>query len=107
MPIPSTGETGIEGVILIGPTYPGPVRPGIISTAPLSNTAFVVSNETGTVAEFATDNQGGFKVSLAPGHYTVTKKGQQRGIGRSGPFEVDVVAGQMTKVEWECDTGMR
>ena len=101
------GETGIEGVILIGPTHPGPVRPGITSTAPLANAAFVVSNETGTIAEFTTDGQGRFKVSLAPGHYTVTRKEQQRGIGRSGPFDVDVVAGQMAKVEWRCDTGMR
>src|SRR2546430_1109300 len=106
-PMPETNETGIEGVIMISPTHPGPVRPGITSTAPLPNTEFVVSNETGTVSEFTTNDQGRFKVSLAPGHYTVTKKGQQRGIGRYGPFDVDVVAGQMTKVEWHCDTGMR
>ena len=104
---PSVGDTGIEGVIMIGPTRPGPVRPGIASTSPLANVAFVVSNETGAVSEFTTDDQGRFKVSLAPGHYTVTKKGQQRGIGRYGPFDVDVVTGQVTKVEWQCDTGMR
>ena len=59
------------------------------------------------VAEFTTDGEGRFKVSLAPGHYSVTKKDQQKGIGRYGPFDVDVAAGQMTKVEWHCDTGMR
>jgi hypothetical protein len=32
------------------------------------------------------------------------KKG---GIAQYGPFDVDVVAGQMTKVEWQCDTGIR
>jgi hypothetical protein len=37
----------------------------------------------------------------------VTKKDRQKGIGRYGPFDVDVAAGQMTKVEWQCDTGMR
>ena len=59
------------------------------------------------VAEFTTDDQGKFRVSLPPGHYSVTKKNRQKGIGRYGPFDIDVVAGQMTKVEWQCDTGMR
>jgi hypothetical protein len=107
MPVPETGDTGIEGVITVGPTHGGPVRPGMPSSAPLANATFVVANESSAVAEFTTDNQGYFKVSLPPGHYTVTKKERQKGIGRYGPFDVEVVAGQMTKVEWQCDTGMR
>ena len=106
-PMPEAAETGIEGVIAVGPIHGGPVRPGIPSTKPLANATFVVGNETGAVTEFTTDDQGRFRVSLAPGHYTVTKKDQQKGIGRYGPFDVDVTAGQMTKVEWHCDTGMR
>ena len=105
-PMPET-ETGIEGVISVGPTHGGPVRPGIPSSKPLANATFVVGNDTEAVAEFTTDAEGRFKVSLAPGHYSVTKKDQQKGIGRYGPFDVDVAAGQMTKVEWHCDTGMR
>ena len=105
--MPEAAETGIEGVMTVGPIHGGPVRPGIPSTKPLANATFVVGNETGAVAEFTTDDQGRFRVSLAPGHYTVTKKDHQKGIGRYGPFNVDVTAGQMTKVEWHCDTGMR
>ena len=107
MPVPETGDTGIEGVITVGPTHGGPVRPGMPSLAPLANATFVVANESSAVAEFTTDNQGHFKVSLPPGHYTVTKKDRQTGIGRYGPFDADVTTGQMTKVEWQCDTGMR
>jgi hypothetical protein len=107
IPMPEAADTGIEGVITVGPTHGGPVRPGMTSSAPLANATFVVGNENGAVAEFTTDDHGRFKVSLAPGHYTVTKKAWQKGIGRYGPFDVDVVAGQMTKVEWHCDTGMR
>jgi len=106
-PMPEVADTGIEGVITVSPTHPGPVRPGMISSKPLANATFVVGNDGGAVAEFTTDAQGRFKVSLAPGHYTVTKKDGQKGIGRYGPFDVDVTAGQMTKVEWQCDTGMR
>jgi hypothetical protein len=100
-------ETGIEGVITVGPIHGGPVRPGIPSSKPLANATFIVGNDSGPVTEFITDAQGRFGVSLAPGHYSVTKKDQQKGIGRYGPFDVDVAAGQMTKVEWHCDTGMR
>ncbi len=103
---PETG-TGVEGVITLGPTHPGPVRPGMISSKPLANATFVVGNEKGAVATFTTDDQGRFRISLAPGHYTVSLKDKKGGIGRYGPFDVDVVAGQMTKVEWQCDTGMR
>jgi hypothetical protein len=99
--------TGIEGVITISPIHGGPVRPGIPSSKPLANTPFSVSNETGTVTEFTTDDQGRFKVALPPGHYIVSKKGWQKGIGRYGPFDVDVAGGQVTKVEWRCDSGMR
>jgi hypothetical protein len=106
-PMPEAAETGIEGVITVSPIHGGPVRPGTISSKPLANVTFVVGNDTGAVAEFTTDNQGHFKVSLPPGHYTVTKKERQTGIGRYGPFDADVTTEQMTKVEWQCDTGMR
>jgi len=99
--------TGIEGVITFGPTQGGPIRPGIPSSAPLANATFVVENEKGAVASFTTDGQGRFRVSLTPGHYTVSKEGKKGGVGHYGPFDVDVLAGRMTRVEWECDTGIR
>jgi Carboxypeptidase regulatory-like domain len=103
----SGSETGIEGVITIDPTRPGPVRADDPSSQPLANTAFVVENQKGEVTSFTTDEQGRFRVPLAPGHYKVSLKGKKGGVGRFGPFEVDVVAGQMTKVQWRCDSGMR
>ena len=106
-PMPEAADTGIEGVITVSPIHGGPIRPGMASSAPLINATFVVGNDSGAVAEFTTDANGRFKVSVAPGHYMVTKKDRQKGIGRYGPFDVDVVAGQMTEVEWQCDTGMR
>jgi hypothetical protein len=100
-------ETGIEGVITISPSHGGAVRPGMTSSKPLSNTTFVVSNQAGPVTEFTTDDEGHFKVLVAAGHYSIRRKGPQNGIGRFGPFDVDVAAGQTTRVEWRCDSGMR
>jgi len=104
----SGSGTGIEGVITFGPTQAGPIRADTPGSKPLANTTFVVEDEKGAqVASFTTDDQGRFRVPLAPGHYTLSKEGKKRGIGHFGPFPVDVLAGQMTKVAWECDTGIR
>jgi hypothetical protein len=98
--------TGVEGVITVGPIVPGPVREGVASSAPLANFTFAIANEKGVVTSFTTDAQGRFRVSLAPGHYTISAS-RKIGMHGCGPFDVDVVAGKMTIAEWECDTGMR
>jgi Prealbumin-like fold domain len=102
-----TNDTGIEGVITVSPAHGGAIRVGEQNSKPLAYVPFVVANDKGPTTEFTTDDQGRFKVTLPPGHYTVARKGTQKGIGRYGPFNVDVTAGQMTRVEWRCDSGMR
>jgi hypothetical protein len=105
---PLPANTGIDGIISVAPIHPGPERPGIPNSNPLANTTFVVANQAGGAAsEFTTDDQGHFKILLEPGHYTVAKKGAPTKIGRCGPFEAFVVAGQINHVEWRCDSGMR
>lgn len=103
----SSPESGLEGVITISPTLPGPIKADTPTSVPLPNTTFIVENETGTTASFTTDDSGRFRISLKPGHYRVSKKGQKPAIGHFGPFDADVVASKMTKVEWECDAGTR
>lgn len=105
-PAPETG-TGLEGVITVSPIRGGPSRADLPDSGPLANVAFVVENERGAVTSFTTDDQGQFRISLAPGHYTVSRGGKKGGLGKFGPFEVDVVAGKMTSVQWKCDTGIR
>jgi hypothetical protein len=106
MPKPEPG-TGIEGIISAGPVHGGPSRVGVPDSRPLANVAFVVQNENGPVTSFTTDDQGQFRVFLARGRYTVSRKDGKPRLGHCGPFEVDVVVGKMTKVQWNCDTGMR
>jgi hypothetical protein len=89
----------------MAPARPGPTREDIPNSAPLASTAFEVANEKELVASFVTDEQGRFRVVLAPGHYSVRMK--EKRIRRCGPFDVEVAAGKMTAVEWRCDTGMR
>jgi Prealbumin-like fold domain len=100
--------TGIEGVITVSPTRPGPIRAGsdIPNAAPLPNALFTVGNEKGVVTSFTTDSEGRFRVSLKPGHYVIVLA-EHRFPRPCGPFEIDVESAKMTKVEWRCDTGMR
>jgi hypothetical protein len=104
----SGSETGIEGVITINPWHPGPVRADEPVSKPLANGTWVIKNNKGDVAtEFTTDAQGRFHIALPPGRYNISLKGKKSGVGKFGPFDVEVVAGKMTKVQWECDSGMR
>jgi len=103
----SGAQTGIEGIITISPTQAGPVRDDSPGSKPLANATFAVENEKGEVASFTTDDQGHFRTLVPPGHYKVSMKGRKSSIGRFGPFEVDVAAGKITKVEWQCDSGIR
>lgn len=99
--------SGIQGVVTVSPVHGGPTRIGVPNSKPLANTEFEIKNGEQVVASFSTNEDGTFRVLLPPGHYTVVKKNTQKGIGRYGPFEVVVAAGEMTKVEWNCDSGMR
>ena len=94
-------------MIWIGPAQGGPIRPGIPGSKPLANTRFQVETKQGVVTEFTTDGEGRFSVSLSPGHYQISVQGEKKALGHYGPFEADVVAGEMKKVEWHCDSGMR
>jgi hypothetical protein len=103
----SEPRSGIEGVVMIGPIRPGPVSDSVSSSKPLTNATFIVEDRKGVSTSFTTNEQGHFRIWLDVGHYTVSIKDKKGGIGYYGPFDVDVVAGKMTKVEWQCDTGMR
>ncbi len=72
----------------------------------MSNAQFVVISGEATVKTFTTDGEGRFQVALPPGHYVIVKEGATPRIGL-WRFEADVVAGQMTKVNWTADSGMR
>ena len=104
---PSSNTSGIEGTIVVSPSRPGPIRKGEEpSVAPVANAQFVVKAGDATVKTFTTDGEGRFQVALPPGHYVIVREGAPPRIGR-WRFEADVVAGQMTKVNWTADSGMR
>ena len=104
---PTPGRSGIEGRVVVSPIRPGPIRKGEEpSVAPVPHAKFVVKAGDATVATFTTDGEGRFQVALPAGHYVIMREGAIPRIGR-WRFEADVVAGQVTKVNWMADSGMR
>ena len=106
MPSPEPG-TGLEGSISLHGISGGPVKQGVPDSKPLANTTFVVKKGDLTITSFTTDDQGRFRISLPPGHYSISKKDWNSRVGFYGPFPVDITAGQIKKVQWNCDTGMQ
>lgn len=104
---PPPGTSGIEGTIVVSPIRPGPIRKDEERrVAPVRDAQFAIKAGDATVKTFTTDGEGRFQVALPPGHYVIVKEGAAARIGR-WRFEADVVAGQVTKVNWTADSGMR
>jgi hypothetical protein len=103
---PTPAASGIEGMILVSPSRPGPLRKDGPSTGPARNIDFVVKKGDVKVGSFTTNLEGAFRILLPPGHYTVTREDPGAAIGH-WRFEVDVLAGQIAKVTWTGDSGMR
>jgi len=105
-PLPEAG-TGLEGSISLHNISGGPAREGVPDSKPLANTTFVVKKGEITIASFTTDDQGRFRISLPSGRYDISRKDWKSRVGFYGPFEVEIAAGQIKKVQWNCDTGMQ
>ena len=105
-PTPNPMSSGIEGVILVSPSHPGPLRKDSPGPAPAGNVTFVVLKADAKVASFTTDPEGHFRVLLAPGNYIVAREDPGARIGH-WRFEAEVKTGEVTNVRWTADSGMR
>lgn len=104
---PPPNTSGIEGTIVVSPSRPGPIRKDEeTGVAPVRNAQFVVKAGDATVKTFMTDGEGRFQIGLPPGHYVILREDPGSRVGH-WRFEADVVARQMTKVNWTADSGMR
>jgi len=103
----NAGDAGVTGVIMVSPIRPGPAQKGseLSNLAPLRNAKFEVTSDGRVIATFTTDTHGRFRIVLKPGHYSFSLA-ENRFPRPCGPFEVSVTEGNMTDVEWRCDSGM-
>ena len=108
-PRPGVGTSGLQGVTLRGPVCPGPVRippDPKCADAPFPALLKVTTNEGTLVTRFTTAQDGTFRISLAPGTYTVSSD-QAVLSGRLTPVPVTVIDQAFTTVELHFDSGIR
>jgi hypothetical protein len=100
------GASGIEGQVTLGPTCPGPVRPGQVCERPYQATITVLDQQGQDVTQFQSGADGRFQVPLAPGRYTLRPE-SPGALPRAGQLTVTVNPGRWTEVSIDYDTGLR
>ena len=103
------GAGGLQGVTLRGPVCPGPARlppDPTCADAPFPASLKVSTNDGTLVTRFTTGKDGTFRISLAPGTYTVASD-QAVITGRLLPVPVTVTDQAFTTVELHFDSGIR
>ena len=105
MPAPG-GLSGAKFTAQLGPTCPGPERPGQVCTKPYQGMLAVKDAKGAAVAQVQTDENGKAALNLPPGEYVVTPI-VEGPFPRGAPVTFTVQAGQYTEVSIELDTGIR
>ena len=105
---PTPTDSGITGKALVGPMCPV-VREGEeCPDQPFQATITVKSLEGRKIVQFQTDEQGNFKVPLAPGEYILHPETPE---GRPLPFaseqQITVKPGEFTRITVMYDSGIR
>lgn len=101
-----TGSSGVHLSATIGPTCPGPERPGQVCTQPYEGLFVVTDGNGAEVARATTDSNGQVTIDLPPGTYTIVPKVEGRWPS-GAPAAVIVPAGQYVEVHIELDSGIR
>jgi hypothetical protein len=103
---PTPRGSGIEGQVLLGPMCPVVQEGQACPDQPYQATLTVTSRNGVQVAQFQSDEQGRFRVSLVPGEYVLHPE-SPNGI----PFAVDqsftVETGRYTQITVLYDSGIR
>jgi hypothetical protein len=99
-----SGDSGIRGLARVGPTCPVEQAGNPCPDRPLATELQVVRG-TDVVATVRSGEDGGFRVALDPGSYTI--RSARPGLPRLRPVEVTVRPHAFTSVTLTFDSGIR
>jgi hypothetical protein len=105
---PTPTDSGITGQALIGPICPVVRVGGDCPDAPYQATLTVLDSRGAVVVRFETDEEGRFRVPLAPGEYTLrpeSPEGKPLPIAGEQTFRVN--PGTFTELTVNYDSGIR
>jgi hypothetical protein len=101
-------DTGIRGMVLLGPTCPVEEAGGSPCLTPLAAELVVRSKDGSTeVARVASGADGRFELALPPGEYVIWPEPGENGFPVAQPLDVTVTAGMFTELEINYDSGIR
>jgi Carboxypeptidase regulatory-like domain len=104
----SSGDGGIRGIVLLGPTCPVETLESPCPDRPLADVEVRVLQGGDVVASVRSDGDGRYTVALDPGHYEVQAMLREGGPGMSAkPVDVTVTSGEFTDVNIPVDSGIR
>ena len=99
--------SGIAGIVTAGPRCPVVVEGSPCPDAPWRGTVRVTTLEGTLVGEVDTDDEGRFRLPLAPGDYEVAVAAEASRPPTASSEAVTVVDGRWINVELTVDTGIR
>ena len=104
----SSGDSGIRGTVLLGPTCPVETLESRCPDRPLADVEIRVLQGGDVVATVRSDGKGRFAVALDPGRYEVQAVVEEGGPGMSAkPIDVLVTNGVFNEVNVPVDSGIR
>jgi hypothetical protein len=103
---PQPSDSGIEGTVTIGPMCPVKQENVPCPDQPYQATLTILTTNGKKITKFQTDEQGGFRINLAPGDYVLHPE-SPNGL----PFATDkpftVEKNEFTQLEISYDSGIR
>jgi hypothetical protein len=103
---PATIDSGIEGQVWIGPTCPVVQIDNPCPDKPYQTTLTVLSPNGKRIANYQTEADGTFHLSLAPGDY-ILRPESPGGIPHAPEQAFTVLQGQITLLTVTYDSGIR
>lgn len=101
-------DSGIEGLVLIGPTCPVVIQGQDCDDKPYAGEVRIIERASGTlVATARSGNDGRFRVALRPGDYTLEPVAPNGGLPFGKPIEVTVRMHTFERVTISFDSGIR
>ncbi|MHB1483797.1 MAG: hypothetical protein ACYCYI_03950 [Saccharofermentanales bacterium] len=107
--ISESQNSGIEGVVLIGPLHPVE-QISQINEAPYPDAIIIIRNKTSgeEIKRSFVDENGYFKIPLLPGDYILDAKNKTGSVMPiSKPIDVTVLSNEFTHITVRFDSGIR
>jgi hypothetical protein len=101
----TTTPSGLRGIVMRGPITPV-CMVGVPCSEPAANVVLVFSRAGRVVARTTTRQNGGYRLTLKPGRYSVRTTIRRLGSGLS-PRVVVVPRNRVGRVDFDLDTGIR